>query len=49
MEGELDTKHFGKLMVYIDRKPSSFRFAAQGVEGPLAGHMVYVGGDDPPM
>lgn len=47
MEGELDTKHFGKLVVYIDRKPASVLFSAQGAEGPLAGHMVYVGGDAP--
>ena len=45
MEGALDTKHFGKLMVYIDRKPASVLFSAQGAEGPLDGHMVYVGSD----
>lgn len=33
------------LRIFIDRKPELVLFSAKGVEGPLAGHTVYVGGN----
>ncbi|MCB0782564.1 MAG: hypothetical protein KDC03_23995 [Flavobacteriales bacterium] len=46
-EGTLEHEIFGELIVYIDRKPSMVLFSATGVEGPLAGKKVYVGGEEP--
>lgn len=46
-EGSLDDKDFGQLTVYIDRKPKSVLFFANGVEGPLEGQTVYVGSNEP--
>jgi hypothetical protein len=46
-EGALEHEVFGELMVYIDHKPALVLFSATGVEGPLAGKTVYVGGEEP--
>ena len=46
-EGALEHEVFGELMVYINHKPALVLFSATGVEGPLAGKAVYVGGEEP--
>lgn len=46
-EGTLEHETFGELTVYIDHKPPLVLFSATGVEGPLAGKKVYVGGEEP--
>lgn len=48
-EGEvvLTEGRSGTLRIFIDRKPDLVLFSAQGVEGPMAGHTVYVGGSKP--
>jgi hypothetical protein len=46
-EGALEHEVFGELMLYIDHKPALVLFSATGVEGPLAGKTVYVGGEEP--
>ena len=45
-EGTLEHEVFGELMVYIDSKPTSVLFSSVGVEGPLSGKTVYVGGEE---
>lgn len=46
MEGEvtLTEGRSATVHLWIDRKPDLVLFTAQGVEGPLAGHTIYVGG-----
>lgn len=46
-EGALEHEIFGEMTVYLDSKPMLVLFTATGVEGPLAGKAVYVGGDEP--
>lgn len=46
MEGEvtLTEGRSATVHLWIDRKPDLVLFSAQGVEGPLAGRTIYVGG-----
>lgn len=48
-EGEVDSKHFGQLGIFIDRKPDLVMLTYRGTEysPELYGKTIYVGGNQP--
>lgn len=46
-EGEVDSKHFGQLGIFIDRKPDLVMLTYQGTEHSpeLHGKTIYIGGN----
>ena len=46
-EGQIDSKHFGHLGIFIDRKPELVMLSYQGTEQSpeLHGKTIYIGGN----